>query len=423
MIGSLITISLLWLALFLSYYLLLRNEKCHGIARFFLLGSLVLPIVLPYLPDQMFFNLNIIPFQDDILNYTFDEIEFNELEAKPIGAGFEWIWIYYLLFVLALVRFVYELNQIWRIKINSTQARLRSYSYFSSKEIEFPFSFFGNIFVPQSCEQLSKKQLELILEHENIHSLKGHSLDLILVQCIGLMFPFHPLIALFRRELKLVHEYQVDETMQYKKNNQQQYLDLLIGFVTRRNAELFSNSNYFNHQLKSRLMMMNRSFNAMTAMKISIFSFAFLFFCNCTRNTLDSNFQLVDDPRVDTVSVYDPSTKIETIKIVRPEGYYKDSDTKPEFPGGTQAMFDFIMKHVEYPETARAKGLESKFNLILKITKDGTVELMDAEGEHLSYFKDSILKLITEMPKWIPGKIDGKAVNTRMVLPLKYKLK
>lgn len=92
----------------------------------------------------------------------------------------------------------------------------------------------------------------------------------------------------------------------------------------------------------------------------------------------------------------------------------------PQYPGGPQALFEFLSNNVKYPEEAEKAGIQGRVIATFVVEKDGSVSnakvvksvdpLLDAEA----------LRVISAMPKWKPGKQNGKVVRVKYTVPLSF---
>ena len=94
-----------------------------------------------------------------------------------------------------------------------------------------------------------------------------------------------------------------------------------------------------------------------------------------------------------------------------------------EYPGGFEAMVDFIAKSVVYPEKAKADGVEGKVFVQFIVDTDGSIAeatvLHGVGGE----CDDEALRVVKSMPKWQPATFKGKPVRSKYVMPIYYTLK
>ncbi len=103
---------------------------------------------------------------------------------------------------------------------------------------------------------------------------------------------------------------------------------------------------------------------------------------------------------------------------------YTKVEEMPEFSGGYEALIKNLNTNIKYPEEARKMGLEGKVFVQFVVTKTGTIQNIKVirgieDGEALE--KEAI-RVMQAMPNWKPGKMDGKAINTSLTLPISFKL-
>ncbi|MBL0095291.1 MAG: energy transducer TonB [Bacteroidetes bacterium] len=94
----------------------------------------------------------------------------------------------------------------------------------------------------------------------------------------------------------------------------------------------------------------------------------------------------------------------------------------PEFPGGKEAMNDFIVKELNYPVGAKESGIEGKVYLSFIVNSKGKVgEVEVLRGVHPELDKEAI-RIVKAMPDWMPGSQDDVPVDVRLTLPFYFKL-
>lgn len=99
------------------------------------------------------------------------------------------------------------------------------------------------------------------------------------------------------------------------------------------------------------------------------------------------------------------------------------AETMPSFPGGNSAMYRFINKNLNYPAQARDNEIEGKIYVQFVVQPNG--KLTDKKVvRSIGYGCDKeALKIISKMPKWKPGKQNGKKVAVYYTIPIKFELK
>lgn len=98
-------------------------------------------------------------------------------------------------------------------------------------------------------------------------------------------------------------------------------------------------------------------------------------------------------------------------------------DKMPQFPGGTQALLQYLKDNVKYPVDAEKKKKSGRVLVAFDVDTDGNV--VDAEVvKHIWPSLDAeALRVVESMPKWRPGMKDGKAVRIRYTIPITFRLK
>jgi periplasmic protein TonB len=107
-----------------------------------------------------------------------------------------------------------------------------------------------------------------------------------------------------------------------------------------------------------------------------------------------------------------------------PPQIYEVVDEPADFPGGPAALKKYIADNLKYPDTAKENGLEGKCYLQFIVSLDGyvsNVKLKKGVPNCPECDKEAI-RIVKSMPKWTPGKVKGKAVNSIYTLPVLFKL-
>ena len=98
-------------------------------------------------------------------------------------------------------------------------------------------------------------------------------------------------------------------------------------------------------------------------------------------------------------------------------------DVMPVYPGGQMALENYISNNLEYPEDAIDNNAEGTVYIVFSIDENGSVSNAKLAGSKLGYGMDeAALKVISQMPKWTPGKLKGKAVKAWFTFPVTFRL-
>jgi protein TonB len=96
-------------------------------------------------------------------------------------------------------------------------------------------------------------------------------------------------------------------------------------------------------------------------------------------------------------------------------------DDMPEFPGGTAELMQFLSRTIVYPSTAKENKIQDRVMVTFIVRKDGSISDVKAKGEY-PILNEEAERVFKSMPKWIPGKHEGKAVNVQITFPISFRL-
>ena len=101
-----------------------------------------------------------------------------------------------------------------------------------------------------------------------------------------------------------------------------------------------------------------------------------------------------------------------------------DCDPRPQFFHADERHFlkTWVYKYLRYPEEALSEGIQGRVTVGFIIEKDGSVSHVEVVSGVDEQLDAEAVRVVSASPKWIPGKIQGKAVRTRLVLPVEFRL-
>lgn len=92
------------------------------------------------------------------------------------------------------------------------------------------------------------------------------------------------------------------------------------------------------------------------------------------------------------------------------------------FPGGQAALMQWLSNNIRYPVIAQENGIQGRVIIQFVVSRDGTInDIKVLRGVDPSLDREAI-RLVEQMPKWIPGRQGGTAVNVRFTLPIVFRL-
>lgn len=243
--------------LFLVYYVVFRKLTFHTANRFFLLAILPLSLLFPVLDIEIYspvipaFNLEV--FSDDFL--AFDNVEaVSEGDHKSLGLN--WSYVFVVLYFVGGIVFLFKLSQnifnLLQIKRQSQCVKMGNSELISAK-VPLVFSCFNWKFIPiQEYNSIDPA----IIAHEKLHSRKGHTLDLLFLELYRVVFWFNPFVILFRRNIKAVHEYEVDAALVENEMSTSDYLQLVLNTLNSKTKTVGLYSYFNGLTLKKRIDML-----------------------------------------------------------------------------------------------------------------------------------------------------------------------
>ena len=101
------------------------------------------------------------------------------------------------------------------------------------------------------------------------------------------------------------------------------------------------------------------------------------------------------------------------------EKVYEVVEQMPSFPGGQEALMTYINHNIKYPEEDCGQG---RVTVSFIVEKDGSITNATIRRSVDPAFDREALRVVSSMPKWIPGKNNGRKVRVRFNVPVQFKL-
>ena len=127
----------------------------------------------------------------------------------------------------------------------------------------------------------------------------------------------------------------------------------------------------------------------------------------------EDQVEWVDLDEIDYVEV-EPEPEEEEIFMV--------VEDAPEFPGGTQALLDYLRKNIKYPPICRENGIQGRVLVSFVVNKDGAIVEPQVVKSVNKQLDQEALLVISTMPNWKPGKQRGKPVRVKYTVPVNFRL-
>lgn len=94
----------------------------------------------------------------------------------------------------------------------------------------------------------------------------------------------------------------------------------------------------------------------------------------------------------------------------------------PEYPGGMQALFEYLSQNLKYPEDAKEQKIEGRVIAIFVVETDGSISNVEVVKPVFPSLDAEAVRVLSGMPKWKPGMQSGKVVRVKYTVPINFSL-
>ena len=101
---------------------------------------------------------------------------------------------------------------------------------------------------------------------------------------------------------------------------------------------------------------------------------------------------------------------------------YNVVEVMPSYPGDITECYMVVARQMHYPEEAEEKGIEGRVLIRFVVEKDGRLTNFEVIETPDPLLSDEALRVLKQMPKWIPAKNKGKDVRCRYSMPILFRL-
>ncbi|MFM7488449.1 MAG: TonB family protein, partial [Cytophagales bacterium] len=338
-----------------------------------------------------------------------------------------------------------------------------------SKEHKPTFSFFHFIFLGQA-HQLSPDDKREILQHESIHVKRLHSVDIVLISLIKIIWWFHPVTYFIHQELTRLHEFEADA--ESVKNKDVSAYSGLLAKMALQDAGFSLGSRFTNSLIIKRINMMKTSKQNLKSWRIAAMAclaLSLITFIGCQdqftskENKIDES-HLPEDvaTQLRRLRLISPASNFIALKfnngremdqyqrlhpkayyaygkvgkinysIIEPDGVFEsipknenevfsvvDEVAVPVL--GIKGFYEQLSYALQYPENARKNGVEGKVYIEFVVQTNGTV----TDAKVIRGIDDEIdteaLRAFYQLGiSWYPGIHQGQIVKMKMVLPIVF---
>lgn len=363
-------------------------------------------------------------------------------------------WGYGLVAGFLLLRFLRQLFILAHLLATGGKENHHGVNVVTLPAGQAPFSFMRWIFAhTASC---SSRDLAEIIRHEQAHIQQLHSLDVLLAELVCILFWINPFAWLLRRSLRENLEYLADREVLKAGFNTQSYQYHLLRLSSQESTVQMAN--HFNViHLKKRIIMMNKqktSLMGLTKYALSIPLFAFFLLAAQawgleTLTTAASDLTEVAQvtlpaptpPAPQAAAPQESRTVVSVMDVpnsktgqagqlaqankpatTKEEKPLNVAEEMPEYPGGEAALVDFISKNLRYPAVAQKNGIQGRSIIRFVIDAEGNVTNVEAIRPFNEACDAEAVRVIKTMPRWKPGRQDGRNIPVYYTMPIVFKL-
>lgn len=400
------------------YYIALRNNRFHQWNRYYLvlitLISLLTPLLKIPLPGQA-------AESSAVLSYTARMVNIREtvISANPgISSGAVLNTLYIVVIGLLLTRTVISLFRIKNLIRRSQVQEIPPYRFVKNKDIKAPFSFFRYIFWDHETS-LNSPEGQQIFKHELVHLQEKHSTDKLFMELVTAVCWINPFFHLIKRELALVHEFLADKKAAGEEIAGYAQTILQMAFQSKQ----FSITNDFFHPpIKRRILMLTQFHTPRFSYlrRIMVLPLAAFIFCSLAF-VADKRPSAI--PALTTTPVMD-TTPVKKEKVNKTkDDIYTFVDQPPSFQGGEEALAKYLSKNVRYPKAAQEKNISGTVFVQYVVNEEGNIRDVRIVGKNPGFgLAEEAMRVVKEMPQWVPGRNKGQPVSVQFNLPIRFVL-
>ena len=448
-----IVLQVLFLAVF---EILFKKETFFKANRFYLLGSLILSLLLPLIQipveaivhEQAVYQLKEIVITKNV----------SEIYLKNGLENYSSVFMFYLIgvaFFSAL--FIFKVGKLLTYIMSAKKSNQNKGNIILVSNSNQAFSFFNKVFIGAD-----NQNIDVILKHELVHAKQLHSLDILFMELLKIIFWFNPILYLYHNRIVALHEFEAD--FKSADSDRKKYFEVLLCEVLNCNSISFTNNFYNQSLIKKRIVMLQKSKSkkhgvvkyllAIPVIVLSMTLFSTTVVAQETKKLEQKVEKVVEKkanpkktetqtaPNSKVVPVYDKEksqivelSEVRSAEEVAKQIPFAVVEEVPMFKGcegvDKSAQFDCFQKemtnhiklHFTYPKEAMENNIQGRVQVEYLIDEIGNVEVYRVKGpENAQPLEEEARRIIKLLPQFTPGKQSGKAIAVRHVFPITFRM-
>lgn len=410
---------------YLIYYLLLSRDTSYARNRIYILGSVLLSFVLPfvtlYYPENEGMK-QIGVWLNEVLITGRQQNVSNSGDPLSGFQGWQSLLTIYIIgmagFILKLIADLLNLS-ILIIRHRKDGSNIIRFHSFNTAG----FSAMGYIFLNSGLNAEEERE---IIKHEENHLRRKHFIDIIFIGITRAFQWFNPVIYLFDRSLRAIHEYQADKECIESGLSVTGYQNLLLKQVLRIRSYSLTNSFSNPSLLRKRMIMMTRKQTP------SLASLKVLFVLPAAILTLVaiSAFEFSGKSTDKEVSA-----PLSTIEVIYGEDAYLNNtgdnkdvpftvvDQMPRFKGGDVELLKYLAVNTRYPRASMEKNIQGRVIVRFCVNKNGSVDRISILKGVDPEIDAEAVRVVSTLPAFEPGRNNGIYVPVWYMVPITFALR
>lgn len=475
----LLKLNLALIVLFGFYKLMFSGDTFFALRRATLIGMYLVAMLVPGLNCSYWINKSVgmVSMANEYAAIVLPAVTVTPGDGGSIGWETTAMTIYTMVACLLLLRFFWQLVSIVRLRNKCRTTDINGTKVYLLESDEGPFSFFNWIFINPTKH--NRQETDEIMTHELAHCRQLHSIDVLFTELFAIVFWANPFVWLLKREVRLNLEYLADNNVLAGGTDSKKYQYHLLGLAYRKNVATISN-NFNVLPLKKRIKMMNKKrtkriakvkyalyiplaaallvvsnietvarnianvAKAMPMAKASVkqekmvdlsFSNKATVAVESRKNVQsteaierkDNKMEVQADNRNSEMSAQkvEETTEVANEESAEkgpkksPKKVYDHIENMPTFNGN---LNQWLLLNMKYPVEAMNKKEQGKVIVQFIVSENGEVSEPKIIRSVSPALDKEACRVVLAMPKWTPGKLKGKPVAVRYMLPISFRL-
>ena len=475
----LLKLNLALIVLFGFYKLMFSGDTFFALRRATLIGMYLVAMLVPELNCSYWINKSVgmVSMANEYAAIVLPAVTVTPGGGGSIGWETTAMTIYTMVACLFLLRFFWQLVSIVRLRNKCRTTDINGTKVYLLESNEGPFSFFNWIFINPTKH--NRQETDEIMTHELAHCRQLHSVDILFTELFAIVFWANPFVWLLKREVRLNLEYLADNNVLAGGTDSKKYQYHLLGLAYRKNVATISN-NFNVLPLKKRIKMMNKKRTKRIAkVKYALYiplAAALLVVSNIETVARDianvakampmAKESVKQEKMVDLSFSNKATVAVESRKNVQSTEAIERKDNKMEVQADNRnsemsaqkveettevaneesaekgpkkspkKVYDYIenmptfngnlnqwlLQNMKYPVEAMNKKEQGKVIVQFIVSENGEVSEPKIIRSVSPALDKEACRIVLAMPKWNPGKLKGKPVAVRYMLPISFRL-